>query len=568
VAPSDYVNDTADEQAAELITPPPQRVNAAYTEEVGSIQTVVHHLGLFMQQPVPGLALVFYHSAFAKQQAMAALPPAHKLTLPNEVHPHFKTALAQVPPGVCLHVEGFFVSADTDAMHRQFVALNFYREIWAEFPINQIWWMPITYYQQAVYAMPDLISWFVPKLPLFALPMPPAEANVPGPSTLQPAATTTPLTADQQAEADRLAYRLNRATQAVAHAEKTYGPNHPNTATRLHNLAELYYGAGRYTEAESLDARALAIYEAQLGKDHPTVATSLNNLAELYRATGRYEQAEPLHERALAIREVQLGKDHPDTATSLNNLALLYQATSRYTEAEPLLIRALAIDEAILGYNHPDTAISLNNLGMLYLSTGRYAEAEPLCEKALTIYETQLGPTHPNTAIGLNNLASVYKHTGRYAQAEPLYKRALTIREVYSDPNHPDIATSLNSLAMLYQTMRRYAEAEPLFKRALMINEFCFEPEHPNTCISLNNLAGLYDDTGRYAEAELLYERAVGILLKCGLNHPNIKLVTKNLLSCYVANQRTKEEIDTRMAALFAQHGHSWPQWQADNLTT
>ena len=40
-------------------------------------------------------------------------------------------------------------------------------------------------------------------------------------------------------------------------------------------------------EAEPLYQRALAIKEKALGPNHPDVATSLNNLAELYRGPRR-----------------------------------------------------------------------------------------------------------------------------------------------------------------------------------------------------------------------------------------------------------------------------------------
>ena len=113
---------------------------------------------------------------------------------------------------------------------------------------------------------------------------------------------------------------------------------------------------GAYAKAEPLYQRALAIHEKALGPDHPDTATALNNLAELYRATGAYAQAEPLYQRALAIREKALGPEHPDTATALNNLAELYHATGAYAKAEPLYQRALAIHEKALGPDHPDTA--------------------------------------------------------------------------------------------------------------------------------------------------------------------------------------------------------------------
>ena len=48
-------------------------------------------------------------------------------------------------------------------------------------------------------------------------------------------------------------------------------------------------------EAEPLQRRALDIREKALGLEHPDTATSLNNLAELYHLQGRYEVAEPLY---------------------------------------------------------------------------------------------------------------------------------------------------------------------------------------------------------------------------------------------------------------------------------
>ncbi|MEK6589626.1 MAG: tetratricopeptide repeat-containing protein, partial [Nitrospinota bacterium] len=137
-------------------------------------------------------------------------------------------------------------------------------------------------------------------------------------------------------------------------------------AERLNQKVIELYGQGRYEEAISYAKRALEIVEKILGREHPDVATSLNNLAELYVSTGRYAEAEPLHKRSLAISEKALGREHPDVAKGLNNLALLYYSTGRYSEAEPLYKRSLEIDEKALGREHPDVATSLNNLALLY----------------------------------------------------------------------------------------------------------------------------------------------------------------------------------------------------------
>jgi tetratricopeptide (TPR) repeat protein len=86
-------------------------------------------------------------------------------------------------------------------------------------------------------------------------------------------------------------------------------------ANALNQQVVELYRAGRYDEAIPLATEVLQIRETALGPDHPDVATSLNNLAALYRAQGNYGAAEPLFQRALRILETALGPDHPDVAT-------------------------------------------------------------------------------------------------------------------------------------------------------------------------------------------------------------------------------------------------------------
>jgi tetratricopeptide (TPR) repeat protein len=114
-------------------------------------------------------------------------------------------------------------------------------------------------------------------------------------------------------------------------------------ADRLHQQVTKLYQQGKYAEAIPLAQRELAIRKQLHGENHPDVATSLNNLAELYRAQGRYTEAEPLYKQSLAMSKRLLGENHPSVATILNNLAELYRAQGRYSEAEPLLKQAEAI---------------------------------------------------------------------------------------------------------------------------------------------------------------------------------------------------------------------------------
>ncbi len=289
---------------------------------------------------------------------------------------------------------------------------------------------------------------------------------------------------------------IPKAERSLAIREKVLGNVHPDFASSLNNLAELYRLQGNYQQAEPLYQRSLTIREKVLGNVHPDVATSLNNLAILYRLQGKYQQAEPLYQRSLAIYEKVLGKEHLSVASSLNNLAALYQAQGNYQQAEPLYQRSLTIYEKVLGKEHLSVASSLNNLAALYQAQGKYQQAEPLYQHSLAIREKVLGNVHPSVAASLNNLAELYRLQGKYQQAEPLYQRSFTIREKVLGNVHPDFASSLNNLALMYHLQGKYQQAEPLYQRSFAIYEKVLGNIHPLVANSLNNLAALYLSQG------------------------------------------------------------------------
>jgi len=228
-------------------------------------------------------------------------------------------------------------------------------------------------------------------------------------------------------------------------------------------LGDYLEWTGRYVSAEVIILNCWKREKKAKGPDHPDVAATLNNLAGLYESQGKYEEAAPLYQRALKIYEMVLGPDHPFVATTLNNLALLYGSQGKYEEAAPLYQRALKIYEMVLDPDHPDVATTLNNLALLYEAQGKYKETAPLYQRALKIREMVLGPDHPFIAITLNNMAGLYESQGKYEEAKPLYQRALKIRETVFGPDHPFVATTLNNLALFYKSQGKYEEAEPLY---------------------------------------------------------------------------------------------------------
>lgn len=340
---------------------------------------------------------------------------------------------------------------------------------------------------------------------------------------------------DQKQVADAAAflgvslYQEGRYRESVDAYEKCLRI-HTDDPAVLNNTALSLEYAGDYARAEPLFRQALVIDEKALGSNHPDVATTLSGLAQLFRAKNDYGEAERLLRQALAIDEKVFGPDHPSVAMIQSSLGEMLEDEADYPGAELLLRKALAIDEKALRPDHPGLARDLGNLGELYKDEHNYAEAEPLVRRALEIGEKALGPDHPDVAIGLNNLAQLLVYKGDYDEAEPLLRQALAIDEKALGPDHPLVATNLNNLARLLKAKGDYIEAEPLMRRALAIDEKALGPENPDVAMILDNIAHLLEAKGDCAGAEPLYRQALAIAKKAlGTDHPVTKTIQSDL---------------------------------------
>ena len=97
-----------------------------------------------------------------------------------------------------------------------------------------------------------------------------------------------------------LAFALLSGMSSVAHAQ---GAGVEWDALNR-EVMELYR-AGAYDRAVAVAQKALRVAERNVGPDHPDVATSLENLAALYRALKRDSEAEALEQRAARIRAIK-----------------------------------------------------------------------------------------------------------------------------------------------------------------------------------------------------------------------------------------------------------------------
>ncbi len=279
-------------------------------------------------------------------------------------------------------------------------------------------------------------------------------------------------------------------------------------------MGKTYQALGLYAEAEPHLRQALEIRKRVLGPEHPDVAASLNDLASLLHDEGKRAEAEPLYREALRIRKRVLGPGHLDTSATLNDLGLLLKQQGDLDGAEALYRESLAIKRRALGEAHGDLAQAINNMAQLLQARGDLKGAETLHRESLAMRRTLFGPEHPDVLASLNNLGANLFAQGDVAGAEALAREVLAVRRRTLDANHPDLAMALNNLGAYLRVEGKLAEAEPLQREALAIWRKALGNEHPDVASAASNLAFVLQEKGDPAGAEVLQREALAIRVK------------------------------------------------------
>jgi tetratricopeptide (TPR) repeat protein len=142
--------------------------------------------------------------------------------------------------------------------------------------------------------------------------------------------------------------------QALTLLEQTLGPNDPELAPLYHNLAGLEHAQDQFVEGEPLARRALQLRAAHEGLETTGAAADLAVLGALLLGQQRYTEAETVLERSLAIWQGRYGPQHYEVAVVKHNLAALYQARGDQLRALRTLTQVIDIKSHILGPTHAE----------------------------------------------------------------------------------------------------------------------------------------------------------------------------------------------------------------------
>lgn len=286
------------------------------------------------------------------------------------------------------------------------------------------------------------------------------------------AATWDALLAESKSyfEAEKYDQALVSGEEALTNAERSYGPEHPNTADAMFNLAEIYRMLGNFNNSESYYYGTLAIREKLLGREHSQVAACYYGLAELMTERGEYRLAKDYAERAQSIYEKTNGPDNVEIGKVTLVLAELSKGQLQYEAAESFGTKALAIFEKTAGPDSLPTGKALLFLASLYIMQENYPEASALLQRADTLYLKTHAKKRLDTGKLLYYQGEILRLQGDPKKAQGLYKKALKYFKKRGK-FHPDLGKTLIALAACKKSDLKYSKAEELHREGLAILE-------------------------------------------------------------------------------------------------
>ncbi len=261
-----------------------------------------------------------------------------------------------------------------------------------------------------------------------------------------------------------------------------------------------------YWMAEFIIGVAISRQEKAGGPDHPDLAVSLTQLAECAGYKRHVMLTQLYLRKALAIREQAWGGDHLDLADSIRNLSWALSEEHQSEELLALRHRNLALHEKAHGMSSRHLMLPLFDLGTTYSALRQYDNALAQYRRIGELAETDgvelTAEQQELHEFSRHNMAYVHKEKGEFGKSVRIYRSLLDEGISRVGAESPEVVHLMNQLAASLHKSGKLDEAESLYTDAMAILEKN-ESVRPDELYSgLDNLAEILIDQGRFEQAE------------------------------------------------------------------
>ncbi len=280
------------------------------------------------------------------------------------------------------------------------------------------------------------------------------------------------------------------------------GAEHPFVASSAINISTIYIQRRAFEDAAAVLRPALGIMERAFGPDHPNVADTLVNLASLATIQGRLHEARESADRALRIY-LRVDPDRPEVIGLLTDLGSLQHLLGRHDEGLASLRHALALRQLAPDL-HGEAQLRVM-IGEVLTSMRRPQAAADEFRAAIELLSRRPDPMiHQAALVGQARLA---RERGSPAEAEALARQGLALD---IDPEH-ERAPMFTEHGNALLAFGRVDEALAACKQALALDERSFGVDNYRSTPALLCLGQAYHMRGQSSAASEMLERAVAI---------------------------------------------------------
>jgi serine/threonine protein kinase/tetratricopeptide (TPR) repeat protein len=251
-------------------------------------------------------------------------------------------------------------------------------------------------------------------------------------------------------------------------------------ATLRTTMGKVYYDLGEYTQAETMQRRALALTDQLFGRQSTNAAAAIWFLGGTLRDAGKLTEAEALFKEDLAILQKLGFESSLQTAAAYNDLGLVLWSRGDNAEAEEMERNALGLRRKLLKGDTYHLSESQGNLGVVLVARAKFTEAEPYFRATLDLAKGKEGGGWDEVnEITCNNLGLVMISQGKFSEAEEIY-RSVVEKVEKARPDHPILGLFRSHLVEVMQYRAGQSNDPALWGEALQLN-----PSDPLTADAL-----------------------------------------------------------------------------------
>ena len=279
-------------------------------------------------------------------------------------------------------------------------------------------------------------------------------------------------------------------------------------ARTLAVVGRTFLSLHRYSAAEPLLRRSLALRESQYDADDAVVLNTRLMLAECLIETKRRQEGEDLVDDIMG-RANPLGADHSIQVRGRILLARAARNRQDFPSARKWLTEALDLRTGEAWVDDPTRRSAELDLGQILLYAGDYAAAETLLRQVTEWSVRTNGERHSVTLGSRHRLAEVLDRQGHSAEAELLMRRNLEVAESWLGAEDSYTIIAISDLSNNLADQGKIEQSVVLSERALKLSEQSLGPTDPNTLIAMGNHANRLRELGRVEEAAALMRETI-----------------------------------------------------------